>query len=159
MMVRIGALTVAAVLSASVLACDKSGEREQNAEGRANMQAQEAQNQAARTAAAAQAEAEQKIAAARADFEKARADYLQSKQSDLDKLNEKIANLETKDRTSSGKAKAALDTSLPVIRAQRDAFASDLATLRTATPTAWDGLKIRVDNEWEALKSAVDKAS
>ena len=50
MMTRIGALALAALLSASVIACEKSGEREQNAEGRANRQAEETQNEAARKA-------------------------------------------------------------------------------------------------------------
>ena len=159
MMARIGALTLAALLSASVTACDKPGEREQNAEGRANRQAEEAQNAAARKTASAQAEADQKIASARADFEKARADYLQSRQTDLDKLNQTIADLETKVHTSTGKAKAALDTSMPAIRAQRDAFTNDLRTLQTATPTTWDGVRTRIDNEWEALETSVNKAS
>jgi septal ring factor EnvC (AmiA/AmiB activator) len=159
MITRIGALTLSALLSVSVFACEKTGEKEQSAEGRANKQADEAQNEAARKAAAAQAEADQKIAAARADFEKAREDYRHSRQADLDDLNRKIADLEARDRTATGKTKTDLDAALPVIRAQRDAFTRDMKSLESATPASWDGFKSRLDGEWDALKANVDKVS
>ena len=158
MMVRISSLALAAVLSASLFACDQPGKQEQNAEGRANMQAQENEQKAAQSAAQAKAEADQKIAQARADFEKSQTDYIQSRQSDLNDLNKDIAKLENKDRISAGQTKAKLDASLTTIRAQRDVFTTDLNALSRATADTWDGMKTKVDGEWDALKKAVDKA-
>ena len=159
MIARISAITLVTMLSASVVACGKPGEQEQNAEGRANKQAEETQSQAAQQAAAAQAEADQKIAAARADFEKSREGYRHSRQSDLDALDEQVADLEAKAHTATGQKKAALDASLPGIHAQRDAFVADMKSLQVASPATWDAAKTRLDNEWEALKASVSKVS
>ena len=158
MMARIGALALAALLSASIAGCEKTGEKEQNAEGVANRQAEQAQNEAARKAANAQAEADQKVAAARASFEQTREDYRHSRQSDLDKLDKSINDLEIKERTATGNKKAKLDSSLPGIRAQRDAFVNDFDNLGSVTPASWDDTRARLDREWDALKSAVSKA-
>jgi hypothetical protein len=158
MMARIGALTLAALLSASVVGCQKPGEKEQNAEGVANQQAADTQNEAARKVAAAQAAADEKIAAARADFEKAREDYRHSKQVDIDNLNQKIADLDANDKTATGKTKAQLDAQLPAVHAQRDAFLNDLKSLQFATPASWDSARARLDKEWDALNDSVKSA-
>ena len=156
MITRIGALTLAGLLSASVLACnDKPGAREQTAEGRANKQAEETQAEAARKIAAAQAEADLKIATARADFEKAREDYRHSRQADLDDLNRKVSDLESKDRTATGKTKVDLEANLPVIHAQRDVFMKDLQSLQLDTPMSWDASRARLDSEWDVLEASV----
>ena len=158
MRTRIGALTLAGLLSASVAACENHpGTQEQNAEGRANKQAEETQAEAARKIAAAQAEADQKIAAARADFEKAREDYRHSREVDLDGLNRKISNLESKDRTATGKTKLDLEANLPVIHAQRDVFMKDLQSLQLDTPGTWDASRARIDAEWDVLTASVSR--
>ncbi|HEX3345144.1 MAG TPA: hypothetical protein VHS09_11260, partial [Polyangiaceae bacterium] len=108
-------LALAAVLAASVAACQKPGQKEENAEGVANRQAEEVQNEAAQKVAAAQAEADEKIAAARADFDKAREDYRHSKQVDIDNLNQKISDLDAEEKTATGKTKSELDAQLPNI--------------------------------------------
>ena len=157
MMARIGALALAALLSASIAGCEKTGEKEQKAEGIANKQAEEAQYEAYRKAAAAQAEADQKIAAARAAFEQAREDYRHARQADLDSLDQTISDLEIKERTATGNAKAKLDTTLPAIRAQRDAFVNDFKNLPLATPAGWDDTRARLDREWATLKTSVSE--
>lgn len=158
MKARIGALALAALLSASIAGCDKTGEKEQRAEGIANKQAEEAQYEAYRKAAAAQAEADQKVAAARAAFEQSREDYRHARQADLDSLDETINDLEIKERTATGNAKTKLDSTLPAIRAQRDAFANDLRNLPFATPAGWDDTHARLDKEWATLKTTVSEA-
>jgi hypothetical protein len=159
MIARIGALSLAALLTASLAtACQKPGEKEQNAEGVANKQAVEAQDEAAQKAANARAAADEKIAAARADFDKAREDYRHAKQVDLDKLNQKIADLDAEDRTATGKTKADLDAQLPAIHAQRDAFMNDMRSLLYATPGSWDDARARLDKEWDALDTTVKSA-
>jgi hypothetical protein len=158
MIARIGSFAFAAVLSASILMCQKPGEQERNAEGRANKQAEEAQGEAARQLANAQTEADQKIAAARADFEKAREDYRHARQNDLDALNQHVADLDAEDKIATGKTKVSLDANLPAIHAQRDAFVTDLKSLQFATPASWDAARARLDSEWDALKAGVSHA-
>ena len=158
MIARIGTLTVSALLSVSVLMCQKPGAEEQTAEGRANKQAEEVQNEATNKVNAAQVEADQKIAAARADFEKAREDYRHSKQVDLDSLNQKVADLDAQEKIATGKTRVALDANLPAIHAQRDAFASDMRSLQFATAATWDSARARLDTEWDALSTAVRNA-
>jgi len=151
------AVALVAVLSAPLVACDKPGEKEQTAEGRANVQAQQAQDEAARKAAEAQAEADRKVAAARIDFEKARDDYRSSRENDLADLNKRIAQLDAKEITATGQTKVDLDTKLPPIHSERDAFASHLKSLDATAAATWDTSKARLDQEWDALKANVDK--
>jgi hypothetical protein len=158
MIARIGTLTVSALLSVSVLMCQKPGAEEQTAEGRANKQAEEVQNEATNKVNAAQVEADQKIVAARADFEKAREDYRHSRQVDLDSLNQKVADLDAQEKTATGKTRVDLDANLPAIHAQRDAFASDMRSLQFATAATWDSARARIDTEWDALSTAVRNA-
>ena len=157
MITRFGALALVALLSAPLLACDRPGDKEQNAEGRANLQAQEARDDAARKAAAAQAEADQKIALARIELEKTRDDYRASRQGDVANLNKKLADLEAKDKTATGQTRADLDVKLPFVRAQRDAFVADMKSLDSATAATWDDTKDRLDKEWDGLKASADQ--
>jgi hypothetical protein len=154
---RIATLTLATLLTAPLVGCDRPGEKEQNAEGRANMQAQQAQDQAANQAAAAQAQADQKIAAARIDFEKVRDDYRLSRESDLAALNKKLSDLDLKDKSATGQTKANLDQKLPAVRAQRDAFITDLRRLDYVTAATWDTAKDNTDKEWDALQANVNQ--
>jgi len=157
MTVRIGAVALAALLSAPLVACDKPGEKGQNAEGMANMQAQEARDEAASKAAEAQAEADMKIVAARIDFEKAREAYTASRQSYLADLNQKLAGLDIRERAATGQTKADLDRKLPLVRAQRDAFVADLSSVTFDTAATWDETKARLDKEWDTLEARVDQ--
>jgi hypothetical protein len=153
-----GTLAVAAALM-SVAACDKPGVTEQQKEQQAAQDNAEQQSRAARESASAQADMNQKVAAAQNDFERTREDYRHSRQTDLDEVDAKIAKLEAKSATATGKAKADLDAKLPQIRAQRAAVGADFRALMGTTATAWDDAKARVDKEWDSLKSAVDSAS
>ena len=154
---RIGAIAFATLLSAPLVACDKPGEKEQKAEGRANMQAQEARDEASRKAAEAQAEADKKIATARIDFDKVRDDYRASRRLDLADLNQKLAGLDLRERAATGQKKADLDQKLPLVRAQRDAFIADLSSVQFDTAATWDDTRVRLDREWDALEASVDQ--
>lgn len=140
MLTRTGVLVLSTILAASSLACAKPGEKEQSAEGRANMQADE------------------KIAAARADFERSREDYRHSRQKDLADLDRDIATLDARDRTATDKARSDLDANLPVIHAQRETFVRDLKSLDVQSPATWDASRQHLDDEWNALKTNVRQA-
>lgn len=157
-MMRIaGTFVVAAALMANA-ACDKPGVAEQQKEQKAVQDNADQQDRAARESASAQADMNEKVASARADFDRNRDEFLRDKKGDLDELDKKIIDLETKERTATGKAKADLDAKLPNIRAQRAAFGADLRSLDATTAATWDDTKVRVDKEWESLRGAVSDA-
>ena len=159
-MIRIaGTFALAAALMAITAACDKPGVTEQQKEQKAAQDNADQQDRAARESASAQADMNQKVASAQADFEHAREDYRHSRQTDLDDIDAKIAKLEAKETTATGKARTDLDAKLPSIRAQRASIGSDFRALQMTTSVTWDNAKARVDKEWEALKGAVDSAS
>jgi chromosome segregation ATPase len=158
MMRYMGTLALAAALT-SIAACDKPGVTEQQKEQQAAQDNAEQQEHAARESASARVEMNEKVASAQSDFERAREDYRHSRQTDLDEIDAKIAKLEAKAATATGKAKADLDTRISQIRAQRVALGADFRALQGATASAWDDAKARVDKEWDSLKSAVDAAS
>ncbi len=153
-----GTFALAAALMTNI-ACDKPGVEEQQKEQKAAQDNADQQNRAARESASAQADMSQKVASAQADFDKTREDYRHSRQTDLDDIDAKIAKLEAKATTATGKAKADLDAKLPSIRAQRASIGADLRSLQMSTASTWDDAKARTDKEWEALKAAVADAS
>ena len=155
---HIASLSAMALLSGLYLACDKPGVAEQQQESKASEQAAKAKNEAEQQAQSAQAKAERDIAKARADFDKSREDYLHGRRLDLDDLDKKVAELEAKAKTATGKNRADYDARLAAIRAQRDAFARHMQAVGSATADTWDAAKANLDKEWEALKKAVDDA-
>ena len=158
MILHIAPLTLTAVLAATLLACEKPGATEQQKEQQASEQAAQSRNEANEKMQTAQGKADKDIAGARADFEKTREDYRHSRTTDLTDIDRKIADLEAKKRTATGKAKTNLDANLPAIRTQRDAFVRELQDAGRATPATWDEVKADIDRKWDALKNAVDKA-
>lgn len=166
----IQALTVSFVLSAGVVGCSRAGAAEstreareagvaeQNLELEARQRASAAMSEANRQAQNAQVAAQKDIAAARTDFERVREDYRHVRMSDLNDLDERIADLQAAARTATGQAKANLEGRLPGLRTRREAFARDLQALDTATSATWDQARAKVDAEWYELKAAVDHA-
>ena len=155
---HIASLGLAVALAVPVCACDKPGATEQQREDKAAQQAAQAQNEANQNAANAQANANRDIAAARSDFERSREDYRHMRSDDLAEIDRKIADLDAKDRTTTGKTKANLDAELPSIHAQRDAFVRNMQSLDRTSGADWDAMKANLDKQWDDLASAVDKA-
>jgi phosphoenolpyruvate-protein kinase (PTS system EI component) len=151
-------LTCTALLLASSFACEKPGAMERQKEQQANEEVKRAWNEATQRAQGAQAAAEREIAAARANFEKTREDYRHARATDLSDLGKKVADLEAKAKTSTGKIKSDLRAHLSAILAAREAFVRDLQALDKTTAAAWDEAKAKLDREWGALKATVDKA-
>ena len=107
----------------------------------------------------AQAEADKKTAEAQASFLKMREDYRHNVTQKLVDLDHKIADLEAKSRTATGKAKADLDARLKQIHAERDTFVSDYKGIELVSASTWDATKARLDKSWEELKKLVDRAA
>jgi hypothetical protein len=144
------------------LACDQSGTAAQaevtKAQVQANTDIAKANTQANATAVAAQAQADKKIGAVEADFAKTREDYRHVMQTDVDAINKTLSDLDAKEKTATGKAKADLDGALPSLRTQRDAFVTDMRGIDKVDALGWDAAKARLDKEWTDLKAAADKA-
>jgi vacuolar-type H+-ATPase subunit H len=155
---HIASLTLGTLLISGFIACDKPGATEKQREDKATEQAGEARNEANQNVENAQAKADKDIAAARTDFERTREDYRHSRTTDLTRLDKKIADLDAKARTATGKTKADLDAHLPAIRQQRDDFVRDMVALDRTSPDTWDQAKSNLDKEWDSLESSVDKA-
>ncbi len=153
---QVAPLTLVAILSAAAFACEKPGAMEEQKETKANEQAIEARNEAQQKENTAQAQATKDIAAAQTDFAKAREDYRHGRWTDLANLDKRIIDLQTREQTVTGKAKADLDVALPTIRQKREVFVRDVQGLDSATGASWDEQKANVDKEWDSLRSAVD---
>jgi len=155
-------LALALALAPLAVACDKTGADAQaeanQAQQKANAEMAKAGDKVTTTSAQAQANADQKIAAAEADFATTREDYRHKVQSNLTALNKEIDDLDVKAKKATGTTKTDLHATVPVLRAQRDAFVADFQALGNATAMTWDATQARLDKEWTDLKAAVDKA-
>ena len=142
--------------------CDKAADQQEkatNAQLEANDKIVKANQEADEKANKAQADADKKIAEAQATFLKLREDYRHDTTEKLVDLDKKIADVEAKAKTATGKKKAELDVQLGQIRTQREAFATEWKSIETASATTWDDTKNRLDKSWTDLKSLVDKAA
>ena len=142
--------------------CNKAADEQEKAvaaQNKANEKIVEVNQEADKKANEAQADADKKIAEAQASFLKMREGYRHDTTEKLVDLDKKIADLEAKSKTSTGKKKADLDVQLGQIRTQREAFANDWKTIETASALTWDSTKSRLDKEWNDLKSMVERAA
>jgi hypothetical protein len=161
-MIRSSLIVCGSLVLALTCGCDKAADEQQkavNAQAQANDKIVQANQEADQKANSAQADADKKIAEAQASFLKMREDYRHDTTTNLVDLDKKIADLEAKEKTASGKKKADLDVQLGQIRSQREAFANDWKTIETASATTWDATKNRLDKEWSDLKAMVDRAA
>lgn len=157
-MMRTTVPTLIGLLIATSLACEKPGATEKQREEQATQQAAQAKQEATQHAQAAQVTADKDIASARADFEKTREDYRHTRALDLSDLDKKIADLETKEKTAKDKSKTELEVELAAIRDKREAFLKDMYALNGASAATWDEQRAKTGRDFDALRSAVDKA-
>src|ERR1043165_995938 len=111
-------LMVASALLVAVVGCNKAADEKQKAD-QAQIEAAdkiaEANREADKKINEAQADADKKTAEAQANFLKIREDYRHEVTAKLVDLDHKIADLEAKSRTATGKDKAELDARLKQI--------------------------------------------
>jgi hypothetical protein len=148
-------VTLTALMSAYSLACDKPGVTEKQREPQATEEAK-AITEAHQHLAKAQSEAAKSVFAARADFEATRENYLHTRKLDLIDLDRRISDLEA--TSSSGTGKADLKARLSAIHSHREAFGRHIGAMETAPSTVWDAATKDLDQEWDALRMAVDAA-
>ena len=155
-MIRHIALTLTTLVFAASLACDKPGVAERQREDPPSAQPPQAINEAPQSAPTTAADKD--MSGVRTDFEKNREEYMHARDADLVDLDKRIAALEAKEKATKDRAKEELRTNLSAIRERRDAFVRDMKALGNTTAIAWDQAKAKVEQEWNALKAAVDKA-
>lgn len=154
-------LIVMGFVFVAITGCNKAIDEKQKADQAqidANQKIAEANREADEKINKAQAEADKKTAEAQANFLKLREDYRHDVTEKLVDLDHKIADLEAKSRTATGKTKADLDARLKQIHAERDAFVNDYKSLEMASASTWDSTKARLDKSWDELKKLVDRA-
>jgi hypothetical protein len=139
-MIRFTALSLIGLVTIASSACEKPGAAEKQREQ------------------GAQAAADKDIGAARADFQKSREDYRRARATDLTEVDKKIAVLEAKEKAATERAKAQLEADLSAIRIKREVVVRDMNAIEIATAATWDELTAKMSRDWDALKSAVDKA-
>jgi hypothetical protein len=139
--------------------CDKPGAAEQQKENAAIQDNQQSQQSYAQQSAQSQANAQDKINSAQADFDKTRGDYSRDRQVDLKEVDDRVSKLEQRANTATGPARARMQQDLATIRTQRAAFAADVRSITGVVATEWDQFKSKVDDEYNALRDHLDKAS
>ncbi len=152
----------AAILSLSIVACDKPADPQQQsdiAQAEAQQKIAAAKKEADQKITAAQTEADRRTADLQASFARTVEDYRHKTQTDLGDLDRKIDSLDAEEKTATGKAKNDLDAKLPPIKTKRAAFAADFKSIDNAAAVTWDATKARLDSEWNDLKTLVDGVS
>jgi hypothetical protein len=147
------------VLIVGAQGCEKAADQQEKAataQNQANEKIIEASKEAQDKVNAAQSEADKKIADANATFKKMREDYRHKASEDLIELDKKVADLEARALKEKAKVKDELEARAKQVRAQRAEFEQHLNNLETATATTWDEMKVKLDKEWEDLKSLAD---
>lgn len=154
-------MIVASVLLVGVVGCNKAVDEKRKADEAqvdANEKIAEANREADKKINEAQADADKKTAEAQANFLKMREDYRHEVTEKLVDLDHKIADLEVKARTATGKTRTELDARLKQIHSERDAFVSEYKGIEVASASTWDSTKARLDKSWGELKKLVDNA-
>jgi cell division septum initiation protein DivIVA len=154
-------LIIGSVLLVAMAGCNKAADEKAKADQaqiNANDKIAEANRDADQKINEAQADADKKTAEAQANFLKMREDYRHDVTEKLVDLDHKIADLEAKSRTATGKTKTDLDARLKQIHAERDAFVNEYKGIELASASTWDSTKARLDKSWDELKKLVDRA-
>lgn len=160
-MMRSSTLVFAALAMMITAGCDNAAD-EQNkanaAQSDANNKINQARNDADAKVKQAQADADKKIAEAQAGFMKLREDYRHTMTTNFTDIDKKIAELDAKAKTATGKAKEDLDANLKAIHGNRERLQTRFNGLEKDTATTWDATKASLDKEWNDLKALVDKS-
>jgi hypothetical protein len=160
-MIRSVTSVAAIVLGFGLVGCEKAADQQQKADAAredAQKKVQDANQEATDKINAAREEETRKVAEAQANFLKIREDYRHSISEDLTKLDARIAELEAKAKTATGKTKTTLDTNLANVRSLRENVNTEYRSLEYSSALTWDKVKANVDKAHDDLKKAVDSA-
>lgn len=88
-----------------------------------------------------------------------RIEFIAQTRENLDRLNAKIIELESKANEKSGDARRELKAKLNEISESKDKAERRLQELRLASKPAWEDVKLGVEKAWKSVANAVDRAS
>jgi hypothetical protein len=86
-------------------------------------------------------------------------EFIEKTRKNLDLLEVRLTELETKARDKKGDAQRELKEKLDAIRGSKMKMERRLEELRLASKPAWEDVKQGAEEAWNALSQAVDKAS
>ena len=86
-------------------------------------------------------------------------EYLARMESQLKKWDTEFDRLRAKSEQMSAEARAKFADQLKAMRANRDAAFRKLTELQGTSESAWQHMRAGVDEAWETMKNALEKAS
>lgn len=88
----------------------------------------------------------------------ARNEFISKAKNNLDKLDSKIIELEAKANEKGGEVRRELKDKLGDIMESRQQIAQRLEELQAASKPAWEDVKLGVEQAWNSLSDAVNRA-
>ena len=85
--------------------------------------------------------------------------YIEKTKAKLDAANARLDQLEAKAPVAKADAKAKYEEKLGAARHRRDEAKQKLGDLRTASESAWEGLKRGCEDSWGRFRDAVEQAA
>ena len=89
----------------------------------------------------------------------ARNEYISKAKRSLDRLDARIIELETKTSEKRGDVRRELKDKLENIRDSRTRLEHRIEELQNARKPAWEDVKLGVEQAWNSLSDAVDRAA
>jgi hypothetical protein len=106
----------------------------------------------------AELEAQKEAAEAILDWRTSREEYRRNLTLGVQSMDRTILHLERRAKVAERRNRAVFDATLPRIRARRADLQRDLPLLDLATQSTWEATRTRLDRDWDALMSAMNRA-
>jgi len=142
----------------SVRAQNEANEKSAKAQQEADEKAMKVNDEARHDMAKGQAKANEEIRSANQDIVKQRNDYHVTAQKEVSEIDNKIDDLKVKAQKSPNKAKPEFSDAMKTVDTKRANLDSDLRSLDTQPPQAFDSYRAKVDKEIDDLKKSIDVA-
>lgn len=85
--------------------------------------------------------------------------YQQTMEDRLGQIGAKIDELQARTQQAGADTRIKLEEQIETLKAKRDAVNQRLEEFNTAGESAWESLKVGLQNAWEDLNSAVEEAA
>jgi predicted outer membrane protein len=156
-MIRSSTLAAAAIATLIAAGCDSAADERDRARAVADFEINQGKDEAEATMKAARADSDRKMVQAQAGFWRLREDYRRTMTVNLAGLDRKVVELDAREKTATGKAKADLEASLRTIHARRGRLEARFLGLEQATATTWDAASANLERQWTELNAFVDR--
>jgi hypothetical protein len=151
-------IVLGTLIAAGCNSAARSEKEAREAQQRADDEAARARAQAEHTASNAQANANEQQREADRILTEKKADFQQSKQKELDDLNNRIDRVRTKATTAKPDVKASVDAALVEANKRRANVDVEMRSLDTAAANDLDRVEDRINQQIALFKKSVDEA-